>query len=215
MTTPPLNNFQDFLDAMEQNPALRDQVRNHVLTQELMQLPAQFLLLRGDVDEIKTDMAEIIGQVGNLGGRMDRVEGRLGNIEGNLYEERAARTILQLANLELDIERPSIAFSHFGDAHPNFNQVIQRAIQGGNISREELRDLLETDLVVYGRNRHLVVEISLGPNLDDVSRALRRSQILSRATGDQVTAVVIAPTPHPEFIQEAGASNVAVIDIPA
>ena len=215
MTTPPINDFQDILDAMEQNPALTDQMRTHILTQELLQLPAQFLLLRTDVDGIKTDMAQVIDRVGNVEVRMDRVEGRLGNIEGNLYEERAARTVLQLANVELDIERPSIAFSHFGDAHPNFNQVIQRAVQDGTISREELRDLLQTDLVVYGGNRHLVAEISLGPNLDDVSRALRRSQVLSRATGDQVTAVVVAPTPHPEFIQEAEASNVTVLDIPA
>ena len=202
MTTPPINNFQDILDAMEQEPTLRDQMRNYILIQELMQLPAQFLLLRTDVDELKV--------------RMDRVERHLGNIEGNQYEERAARTLLQLASVELDIERPSIAFSHFSDAHPNFNQVLQTAILTGIISREEFRDLLQTDLVIYGVSRsHMVVEISLGPNLDDISRALRRSQILSRATDDQVTPIVVAPNPHSDFIQQAEVSNVQVLNIPA
>ena len=61
----------------------------------------------------------------------------------------------------------------------------------------------------------MVVEISLGPNLHHISRALRRSQILSRATHDQVTPIVVAANPHSDFIQQAEASNVQVLDIPA
>ena len=199
--TMPINSFQDILDVLEQNPALRDQLRTHILTQELLQLPAQFVLLRTDVDELKV--------------RMDRVDGRLGNIEGNQYEERAARVAVQLAGVELGIEGPSTAFSQFGEPHPNFNQVLQTAVLTGTISREESRDLLQTDLVVYGRNlRHMVVEISLGPDLDDISRAIRRSEILHKATGDQVTAVVATPDPHSEFVQEAESRNVTVLDIP-
>ena len=104
--TMPINNFQDILDALEQNPTLRDQLRYYIVTQELLQLPAQFLLLR-------TDMAEVIERVTDLEVRMDRVGGRLGNIEGNQYEKRAARVAVQLAGVELDIESPRIDFSHF------------------------------------------------------------------------------------------------------
>ena len=76
--------------------------------------------------------------------------------------------------------------------------------------------MLQTDLVVYGWNcRHLVVEISLEPDLDDISRAVRRSEILHRATGTQITAVVVTPDPHREFIQEAESKNVTVLAIPA
>ena len=112
MTTPPINNFQDILDAMEQNPALRNQMRTHILTQELMQLPAQFLLVR-------TDMSEVIDQVSNLEVQMDRVEGRLSNVEGNQYEERAVNRILARAS-RLDVETARIAFSKTGQARQNF-----------------------------------------------------------------------------------------------
>ena len=35
MTTP-INSFQDILDAMERDPALRDALRRHILTDELL-----------------------------------------------------------------------------------------------------------------------------------------------------------------------------------
>jgi uncharacterized coiled-coil protein SlyX len=83
MTTP-IHNFQDILDAMERDPALRDALRSHILTEELIQLPAQFAehkaqfaefvqvtrehnelvdrrleRLETDMAELKTDMAEL------------------------------------------------------------------------------------------------------------------------------------------------------------
>ena len=54
MTTP-IHNFQDILDAMERDPALRDALRSHILTEELIQLPAQFA-------EHRTEFAEHIAQ---------------------------------------------------------------------------------------------------------------------------------------------------------
>ncbi len=200
--TAPVNSFQDILDVLEQNPELRSQLRIHILTEELLQLPAQFLLLRTDVDELKT--------------RMNRVEGRLGNIEGNLYEQNAVRIAVQLASVELGIEGPRVAFSRFDNAHPNFNQALQAAVQSGRISREEFRDLIHADLIVYGQNRrHAVVEISLGPNEHDISRAIRRSEILHTATGDEVMPVIATPDPHAALTEEAEGRNTHVLDIPA
>ena len=214
MTTPPINNFQDILDTMERNPALRDQMRIHILTQELLQLPAQFLLLRTDVDETKTDMAQVIDRVGNVEVRMGRVEGRLGNIEGNLYEERAVNRIVARA-ARLGVETARIAFSKTGQARQDFHNAMTMAVSLGRITQDEYDDLTEADLIVRGRNRrHLVVEISMGPDVNDIRRSLRRAGTLQRATGETVTPVVAAPNPHPEFIQEAEASNVTVLDIP-
>ena len=38
MTTP-INTFENILDAMERDPALRDALRRHILTDELLQMP--------------------------------------------------------------------------------------------------------------------------------------------------------------------------------
>lgn len=229
MTTP-VNSFQDILDALEQNPELKNQLRTHILTEELLQLPAQFLLLREgfsslregfnslgeDFSSLREDFSSLRTDVDELKTRMNRVEGRLGNIEGNLYEQNAVRAVVQLASLELGIEAPRVAYSKFDTAHPNFNQALQEALQSGLISREQFRDLIQADLIVYGQNlHHAVVEISLGLNEDDISRALRRSEILQKATGEQVTPVIATPNPHAALIQEAEARNTRVLEIHA
>lgn len=220
MTTP-VASFQDILDALEHNPELRNQLRVHILTEELLQLPAQFLLLRTDVNELKEgqqelrkDVYEIRTDVDELKTRTNRVEDRLGNIEGMLYEQNAVRAAVQLAGIELGIEGPRVAYSKFDTAHPNFSQVIEAAFRSGLISREQFRDLIQADLIVYGQNRHhAVVEISLGPNEDDISRALRRSEILHLATGEQVTPVIATPDPHAALIQQAEGRGALVLEI--
>ena len=185
-----------------------DQLRSYILTEELLQLPAQFVLLRADVDELKS------GQ-GRLETRMNRAEGRLGNIEGYLYEERALNRILARAT-RLDIEGGQIAFAKTGQARQDFHEAMSTAVRTGVISQDEYEDLAEADLVIRGRNRrHAVVEISLGPDEDDLSRALRRSEILHRATREHVSAVIATPDPHPSLIGEAEGRSVLVLGIPA
>ncbi len=213
MTTP-VNTFQDILSALEQNPDLRNQLRTYILTEELLQLPAQFLLLREDFSLLREDFSLLREDVDELKTRMNRVEGRLGNIEGILYEQNAVHAAVQLASVELGIEGPRVAFSKFDTAHPNFNQALQSAVQSGLISREQFRDLIRADLIVYGQSgRHAVVEVSLGPNEDDILRALRRAEILHAATGDQVTPVIATPDPHAVFVQQAEEMHAQVLGI--
>ena len=58
MTTP-VNSFQDILDALEKDPALRDQLRSYVLTDGVRELPEQFVLLMADIDELKKGQARL------------------------------------------------------------------------------------------------------------------------------------------------------------
>ena len=89
------------------------------------------------------------------------------------------------------------------------------AVWTGRISHDEYDDLTEVNLIVRGRNRrHLVVDISLEPDEEDVSRAIRRSEILQSAIAEPVTPVVAAPPdPQPEFVSDAEARNVTVLNI--
>ena len=58
MTTP-INNFQDILDAMDRDPALRDALRRHILTDELMQVPARLGVIEEDITAIKEDVSSL------------------------------------------------------------------------------------------------------------------------------------------------------------
>lgn len=91
MTTP-INTFQDILDAMERDPALRDALRRHILTDELLELPAQFKtlvetvealaetvrvlsetveVLTKDVETIKADLSSLTDKVNSLANKVD------------------------------------------------------------------------------------------------------------------------------------------------
>ena len=89
MTTP-INTFQDILDAMEQDPSLRDALRRHILTEELLQMPvrlerieANIVALKTDVAVLKADMAEVKTNVAKLGGDVS-------NLRGTDYESHVA-----------------------------------------------------------------------------------------------------------------------------
>ena len=86
MTTP-INTFQDILDAMERDPALLDTLRRHILTDDLLELPAQVkaltetvqtlaetvkvlsetvAVLTKDVEAIKADLSSLTEKVNSL-----------------------------------------------------------------------------------------------------------------------------------------------------
>ena len=56
MTTP-INSFQDILDAMERDPALRDALRRQILTEELLQVPVRLERVEADVKTLKEDVS--------------------------------------------------------------------------------------------------------------------------------------------------------------
>ena len=97
-------------------------------------------------------------------------------IDGNLYEEQAANRVLTRASF-LGIERAHIAYSKAGQVPQEFYEAMAMAVQTDLISRDEYTDLTEADLIVCGSNRcHMAVEISLRPNGEDISSAVRRSR---------------------------------------
>ncbi len=55
----PINEFQDILDAMERDPALRDALRRHILTDELLLVPVRLSRIEDDVTALKEGQARL------------------------------------------------------------------------------------------------------------------------------------------------------------
>ena len=163
---PNINTFQDILDALEQDPALREQLRWHILTDELLQLPAAVLEIRTDVAGLKNDVAEIKTSVASLqegqarletdvarmGGDLARMNGDLRRLTGKDYEDYVLRFAERLMNRNTDFERLSVAGSDKnGWAHPHMRERNTEAAISGTITFEEADDLEMTDVVLSGR----------------------------------------------------------------
>ena len=196
----PITTFQDIIDALERDPALKSQIRQHFLTEALLQLPAV-------VGQPDTGDPPMVQQIKNI-------DSRVGNVAAAQYEKRAAhRATSRVRNLGINRARIVLAP---GESQPSFHDAMAEAVERGLISQMELDDLTATDIILRGTNhRHAVIETSLCPDEDDLQRAQRRARILARATGEDTTPAVAAPELPDGLRQQANSLGVAVLEIPA
>ncbi len=184
-----INDIADVARILKEQPEWADTIRSLLLSEELLNLPARFAEFVQLTQESNRITNERLNQ---LETRLGRLEGRFGNFEGSDYERRVRTRALVRARDVLGIENPYLALTQDGIIAPQLNSIVAQAIGNGAISREQSADLHETDLIISDPgNRHVVVEVSLTADEDDVTRAKRRAGILRAATGGMVTPVVI------------------------
>ena len=100
MTT--INTFEDLLQALEQNPTLREAMRRHIMTEEVMQLPARVFRLEELVARIATQLEELTNVLTRF---TEQTNQRLDKVETDVTElkEGQARLETGQARLETDV----------------------------------------------------------------------------------------------------------------
>ena len=97
--TQPINTFQDILDALERDPELRKRLKQHILTEDLLNLPAVVGQLEADQPPLTDQVRNLTGQVENLD---SRVEGLAGQVEN--LDSRVEGLAGQVENLDSRVE---------------------------------------------------------------------------------------------------------------
>ena len=211
MTTP-INDFQDILDAMERNPALRDALRRHILTDELLQMPVRLErveedigVIKGDVATLKEGQARLEGDVGilkedvsTLKEDVARIGGNVSNLMGSDYESHVATYIHRSLRRELKIN--ATVLSTQKNRQPLI-ELLDRAEGQGNITPEDNDKLNDVDIVltVDDSDEYILGEISITVQQDDVRRATEWAAILAKATGSRVIPVAIGAAEDPNM----------------
>ena len=218
MTTP-INDFQDILDAMERNPALRDALRRHILTDELLQMPVRLERVEEDIGTIKGDVATLKEDVSTLKEGQARLEGDVGilkedvsalredvariggnvsNLMGSDYESHVATYIHRSLRRELKIN--ATVLSTQKNRQPLI-ELLDRAEGQGNITPKDNDKLNDVDIVltVDDSDEYILGEISITVQQDDVRRATEWAAILAKATGSRVTPVAIGAAEDPNM----------------
>ena len=225
MTTP-INDFQDILDAIERNPALRDALRRHILTDELLQMPVRLerveedigtikgdiatlkedvstlkegqARLEGDVATLKEGQARLESDVGTLKEDVSRIGGNVSNLMGSDYESHVAAYIHRSLRRELKIN--ATVLSTQKNRQPLI-ELLDRAEGQGNITPEDNDKLNDVDIVltVDDSDEYILGEISITVQQDDVRRATEWAAILAKATGSRVTPVAIGAAEDPNM----------------
>ena len=211
MTTP-INDFQDILDAIERNPALRDALRRHILTDELLQMPVRLErveedigVIKGDVATLKEGQARLEGDVGilkedvsTLKEDVARIGGNVSNLMGSDYESHVAAYIHRSLRRELKIN--ATVLSTQKNRQPLI-ELLDRAEMQGNITPEDNDKLNDVDIVltVDDGDEYILGEISITVQQDDVRRATEWAAILAEATGGKVTPIAIGTREDPDL----------------
>ena len=227
----PIHSFQDILEAMERDPALRDALRRHILTNELLQVPARLdriegdlatikddvSILKDDVAVLKDDVAVLKGDVSSLKEGQARLEERVGRIggdvsrlTGNDYESHVADLIHRFLRRERGIAATVFSTQREKSA---LRALIDEAETQGVIQAWETDDLDHADLVLStagGATDYLLAEVSITIQQDDIDRADERAKLLAKATGRSVTPFAVGAGEEPDLNR----GNVQVLLIP-
>ena len=210
MTT--INDISDLVRILEERPDWRATVRNLLLGEDLLNVPQQLAQLI----ETTNQFIETTNQNFRVvDARLNRLEGRQGNLEGNDYEHRIANRAMLRARRHFGLKNPVIAMSNYLPHSPDFDRVLTRAVQSGEISDDDMYDLYEADIIVSDDdNRYVVFEVSLTADSDDIARAVRRADVMAAISGAESMAAIATENIHELQQDLAERMNVAVFIIP-
>ena len=243
MTTPTditLNDISDLVRILRERPEWLEAVRHLVIGDELLSVPQQlaefirstnefirstnefirstnenFRLVYERLDRLEAGQDELKGSYIRLEGRFNSLEGRFSNFEGSEYERKVRNRLIFRATHRFDLARPVIAMTQDTQSVPQLTSIVHRAIRSGVITMDEAEDLHEADIIIMADDgRHVLVEVSLNADENDLRRALRRSQILATAANTAVIPAIVTPDPSDFLSAQAEAYGVDLFSIP-
>ena len=203
-------------------PDVFDTLRRFILTEELLQLPAEFREFRQQVNErfdrLERETRERFDRLeGDLAGfkqetreRFDRVETVQNQLLEDVRDLRNWKEGEKARRDGLDYQRRVIkrAWRTFGggeggypDENPEVAYQIDQWLAAAGIDGNTIdprSDPQEADLVWWKGRKVAVVEISLKVNGDDVERARLRADTLRQAGLDAIPFVIGLGWAHPE-----------------
>ena len=180
MTTP-ITTFEDILQALERDPGLKDALRRHILTEELLQLPAAFAAF---VEEQRSFNSRTESRLTNADARMGRMEQDMGTIKGYYAQSR------------MTADAPGIA-DDMGLTYTRTLTVedLRQLANSQPMESTTRRSFRQADLIIeatdgYGERHFIAMEISYTADTRDSDRAVRNAGILTDLTGAKATAAI-------------------------
>ena len=187
MTTP-INTFEDMLDAMERDPALRDALRRHILTDELLQMPLR-------LEQFITEQKDFNSN--NLA-RLDRMEGGSGTLKGYWARNTAVSDAAGIAHdMGLEFVRTLTAGDLMEMPGDQLEQDTGRSFRRADLVIEAIKD---------GAPQYVALKVSYTADQRDSGRAIRNAGLLTQFTGRPATAGVasVRNTHEVEQLVESG-----------
>ena len=181
-----------FLQALQDDPEFRAEVRNQLLSRELLELPERFAQFAEYVNAFITRVNAFIEEQQGINARQEafnrRTDVSIGILKGN-----AARRLVR-DHAETILDQLGLDFVQIVAR----NDLIRMARQSGlanEVEAGERRSFYAADLVLEGldadgNTRYVAAEASFTADRRDTDRARRNAQFLTRCTGQPALPIV-------------------------
>ena len=189
MTT--INTVDDFLQALDDNPAWRDAVRARLLGEDLLELPAKFNDFaerqQQTNERLERTLEDLRRMNANVEARMNRMESDIGSVKGWFVLARLKDFVVdfsEVMNCELahvlDVNELALMSKRIADATPDELRSFRRAD----------KVMLAGDRAANGSPVYLAVEASYTGSKNDTDRAERNARFLTDVTGIRAIPVI-------------------------
>ena len=164
-----VRNLQDILTALDQHPEWRTALRQRLLGEELLELPALFAKFATETTR-----------------RLDMLTQDVAILKGAHAEAEARADIAVIAD-ELDLE--------YQRTVPRVELRRLARNYGADLEDDQVKSFLASDIIAEtndaeGATTYLAVEASFTGDMHDADRARRHAALMERLTGDPCRAVV-------------------------
>ena len=205
-----INNQEDFLQALRDNPEWREAVRLQILGEELLKLPANFSSFAAAQVEFNNTVGQRLDRLEEGQIRLEEGQTRLEEGQTRLEQSvealaRGMNTLIDDVGLIKGIYARNLADLEAADIAENMGCEFAQVI-----SREELRSMSRQVRDDYSANRllsfrradlviiadsgpektYIAVEVSFTADTRDTGRAISNAEILTRVTGLSARAAV-------------------------
>ena len=226
MTT--INTLDDFLQALDDNPAWRDAVRARLLGKDLLELPAKFNdfaerqqqtneRLEGTLEELRRMNANAEARMNRMDNTLEELrrmnanaEARMNRMESDMSAVKGGHIRARLDNLYYDLtERMRLELAHVLER----SEIVLVSRRIPDVAPEELDSFRQADMVILAADRaggpplYLAIEASWTGSRYDTDRAQRNARLLTAATGIPAVPVIasVRNTHEVDGLIESGA----------
>ena len=168
-------------------------------------------LVRGDLDLVRGDLDLVRGDLDQVRNDVDRMRGDVGRLRGDGYEHFCVANLRAILDGYLDW--PNLADRDW------INNLLYAARQAQRITRAELIDGYNPDIIAQTGDdtppaEFAVIETSITCNEDDVGKAARRAELISRVTGVPASPYLVTHyAPAPAVQQAAHRLSVTLVQL--
>ena len=193
----------DFIRVLRGNEEFKAAARRELLTEDLLELPAEFREFRAQTDQRFDGVDQSIRELTNI----------MNDLRGSSLEGRMSTRLRQRVASTLGLTRPRTLWlaGHYVQPPSRaeaFDIQKDQAADGGQISDEESDRLTDTDMIMRattadGERVYIAVEASGVIGSGDISRARQSADILKKMNGEEAIAAVYGFSIEPEQVEQA------------